>query len=81
MDDKAVEINTGAHDRTRKDHYNVEQGGSVLGTIQKPPETEQEALHLTPGFNKEVNQIVQHAEGGKPNPSSVEVHNHSGGVD
>ena len=63
MDDKAVEINTGAHDRERKDHYNVEQGGSVLGTIQKPPETEQEALHLSPGFNKEINRIVQHAEG------------------
>ena len=63
MDNKALEINTGAHDRARKDHYNVEQGGSVLGTIQKPPETEQEALHLTPEFNKEMNRIVQHTEG------------------
>ena len=62
IEEKAVEINTGAHDRTAKNHYNVEQGGSVLGTIQKPPETEQEALHLSPGFNKEINRIVQQAE-------------------
>jgi hypothetical protein len=62
MDEKSMDINTKAHDREATNHYNVEQGGSVLGTIKKRPETEQEALHLSPEFKNEMNQIVQQAE-------------------
>ena len=64
MDGKAAEMNSKAHEREATNHFNVEQGGSVLGTIQKPPETEQEALRLSPGFKNEMNRIMQQAEGG-----------------
>ena len=63
LDEKASEVTKGMRERNLTNHYNVEQGGSVLGGIQKRPKTDQEKLNLPPEFEAQINRIVQQSEG------------------
>jgi hypothetical protein len=38
MDGKSLEIHAKVNEREATNHFNVDQGGSVLGTIKKRPE-------------------------------------------